>query len=432
MTILFPSPLCERSVARAAGPRGRHTKSPVLTNSEWAPDEVFYRGRSPHRARVAQRGVSAERSCLTLLILLLGLSPGLAAGSPLLRIGLYDSAPSVTLGPGTYRLTGPVPRRKISHKKSIKIIPMKQGFAVGKERWGKSITVEPFDRKGVVVINNRPFRGAIDLERVGGGIRIVNRLSPEDYVRGVLQMETSHTWPSQALHAQAVISRTYALRNRGRHGRSGYDFCSRPHCQTYGGAAAERKTTDAAVQRTRGEVLVDRKKKLATTVYHSSCGGSTESAENVWEHGGQPYLKATRCPWCKKSPRFNWVAKVPCGLVDERIRAAGIPVGSVRAIGILSHTPSGRVYALRVYGEKGTRDILANRFRNMIDPALIRSTFWSGISKLDGAWQIHGQGWGHGVGLCQWGMKTLADKSMSYGQILRFYYRGVEVVDWKE
>lgn len=365
-------------------------------------------------------------------VLFFAASPLFAARSPQIRIGLRDNVPAVVLGPGDYRLTGKVPRRSPRFKTPVKILPSKKGFSLGTERWGSPITIEPAERNGEVVINNRAFRGAIELERQGAGIRIVNRLSVEDYVRGVLQMETSDKWPAQALQAQAVISRTYALRNRGRHGRSGYDFCSQPHCQTYGGASAERQATDAAVQRTKGEVLVDRKKRLASTVYHSSCGGSTESAENVWEHGGQPYLKATHCPWCKGSPRFDWVAKVPCDLVDERLKAAGYRVGNVRALGTLSHTPSGRVYKLRVYGERGTMDILANRFRNVIDPKLIRSTFWSGVSKLNGHWQVHGQGWGHGVGLCQWGMKALADKNMSYGQILRLYYHGVEVVDWNE
>jgi stage II sporulation protein D len=114
------------------------------------------------------------------------------------------------------------------------------------------------------------------------------------------------------------------------------------------------------------------------------------------------------------------------------LAAAGYNIGGVRAIGVLSHTPSGRVYKIRIYGERGTQDLLANTFRNIVDPALIRSTFWSGVSKLEGAWQVHGTGWGHGVGLCQWGMKTLADNSMNYGQILRFYYHRVEVVDWTE
>lgn len=355
-----------------------------------------------------------------------------ADSSPLVRIGFQDKASSVILGPGSYRFSGKVSRRSRTFKQAVKIIPTKNGFNVNEDRWGMRVAIEPGRRGEVVIINNRPFRGSIELNRQGSGIRVVNRLSVEDYVRGVLQMETSDTWPAQALQAQAVISRTYALRNRGRHGRSGYDFCSKPHCQTYGGAAAERKKTDAAIMKTRGEVLVDRKKQLATTVYHSCCGGSTESAENVWEHGGQPYLKATRCPWCKNSPRFHWVAKVPDSLLDEQLRGAGYAIGHVRALGILSHTPSGRVYQIRVYGEKGTRDILASKFRSMIDPGLIRSTNWSGVSKLNGDWQIHGQGWGHGVGLCQWGMKTLAEKGKSYGQILLVYYHGAKVVDWKE
>jgi stage II sporulation protein D len=80
----------------------------------------------------------------------------------------------------------------------------------------------------------------------------------------------------------------------------------------------------------------------------------------------------------------------------------------------------------------GTHDLFANKFRNIVDPHLIRSTLWTGLSKLDGSWQVHGKGWGHGVGLCQWGMKNLAEKNMSYGQILRFYYHGVEVDDWTE
>ncbi|MBL0058488.1 MAG: SpoIID/LytB domain-containing protein [Elusimicrobia bacterium] len=351
---------------------------------------------------------------------------------PLIRIGLRASAPSVVLGAGAYFLTGSVPRREVKYRQPQEILPAKTGFFVGKERWGNKITIEPADPEGVVTVNKRPFRGAIELDRRGAGIRVVNRLSVEDYVRGVLLMETSDQWPVEALKAQSVISRTYALRNRGRHGSSGYDFCPSPHCQTYAGASAERKTTDAAVKRTRGEVLVDRKKKLISAVYHSCCGGSTESAENVWEHGGQPYLKVVRCGWCRSSPRFHWMARVPYALVDQRLASAGYHIGAVRAIGILSHTPSGRVYQVRIFGERGTRDLLANTFRNIVNPALIRSTLWAGVSKLDGAWQIHGSGWGHGVGLCQWGMKTLADNSMTYGQILRIYYHRVEVVDWTE
>ncbi|MBL8022728.1 MAG: SpoIID/LytB domain-containing protein [Elusimicrobia bacterium] len=373
-----------------------------------------------------------QRAVLALICTLGLISPVLGARSPLVRIGLMDQESSVTLGPGDFRLLGESPRQTKRYKTQTKIQLSSKGFIIGKKSWGPKIFVSPTERSGTVVINKRVYRGQIELTRKGAGIRVVNILSVEDYVRGVLQMETSDKWPEQSLKAQAVISRTYGLRNRGRHGRSGYDLCSKPHCQVYGGVAAERKKTDTAVEQTRGEVLVDRKRHLVSTVFHSSCGGSTESAENVWEHGGAPHLKAARCSWCKSNPYAHWVARVPYDLVWSRLKAAGVDVGHIRAIGVLSHTPSGRVYKLRLYGDQGKMDLLANKFRTVVDPRLIRSTLWTGISKRNGAWQIHGRGWGHGVGVCQWGMKGQADKGRSYGDILRTYYHHVKVVDWNE
>jgi stage II sporulation protein D len=118
--------------------------------------------------------------------------------------------------------------------------------------------------------------------------------------------------------------------------------------------------------------------------------------------------------------------------ISRKLAAGGYDVGGVRALGILSHTPSGRVYRIRVYGQTRQVDLKANVFRNLVDGRLIRSTFWSGLSRRGDVWQIHGRGWGHGVGLCQWGMKSLAEKSMNYGEILRYYYHRVTVADWRE
>ncbi|MBL0349372.1 MAG: SpoIID/LytB domain-containing protein [Elusimicrobia bacterium] len=351
---------------------------------------------------------------------------------PILRIGLLKQTTSVDLGPGDYLLEGPAPRKRLTLKKAARLQIAGAGFIVNKARWGASVILAPTTPADEVWLNGRPYRGRLEVTRTGPAFRVVNLISVEDYLRGVLQMETSDTWPEQALKAQAVISRTYALRNRGRHGRQGFDFCREPHCQTYGGAQAERRLTDAAVDATRGEVLVDRKHRLVGTVYHSCCGGSTESAENVWERGGQPYLAPVSCKWCRGSPHYTWTAKVSNELVTRSLQTGGVPVGTVRALGILSHTPSGRVYRVRVYGDRDTVDLKANVFRNLVDPRLIRSTFWSGLSKRGNVWQIHGRGWGHGVGLCQWGMRSLAEKSMNYGQILRYYYRAVSIDDFRE
>ncbi len=351
--------------------------------------------------------------------------------SAVLRIGLSD-ATEVVLGPGAYRVRAKGVDRVHRWKDQQRLRLTDTGFALGKVLWPSPVVLSAAKGDDPVVVNKRPYRGKVELARAGRAVRIVNVLGVETYLRGVLHMETNEAWPTEALKAQAVISRTYALLNRGRHGSRGYDLCATPHCQAYGGAAAERPATDAVLRRTRGEVLVDRKKRLVSTVYHSCCGGSTESAENVWRHAGQPHLRATRCGWCRGSPHYFWKARVPTERVTQRLNAAGYDLGEVRAIGVLSRTATGRVHRFRVYGQKGTRDIPANEFRNIVDPRRVRSTLIAGISKLDGAWQFHGRGWGHGVGLCQWGMKELADQSMAYGQILRMYYRGVEVRDWKD
>lgn len=365
-------------------------------------------------------------------------SPALRAPDPtrdrsaVLRIGISDAAKEVSLGAGSVRVRGKGLDRVYRWKDEQRLRFGEKGFALGKILWPSPVVLTAARGDDPVVVNGRPFRGRIELERTGRTVRIVNILGVETYLRGVLHMETNEVWPTEALKAQAVISRTYALLNRGRHGSRGYDLCATPHCQAYGGAAAERAATDAVLRRTRGEVLMDRKKRLVSTVYHSCCGGSTESAQNVWRHAGQPHLKATRCGWCRGSPHYFWKARVPTELVTKRLNAAGYDLGEVRAIGVLSRTATGRVHRFRVYGQKGTRDIPANEFRNIVDPRRVRSTLIAGVSKLDGAWQFHGRGWGHGVGLCQWGMKELADQSMAYGQILRIYYRGVEVRDWTE
>lgn len=351
---------------------------------------------------------------------------------PLIRVGLFQETTRVDLGPGNYKVIASGSVKRTTWKKPLRFLVVQGGFLAGKTRWGKKIVVEPQEAGGVVLVNGRPYRGAVELERTGPAFRVVNVLSVEDYLRGILQMETSDKWPIQALKAQAVISRTYALRNRGRHGRSGMDFCRTPHCQAYGGATAERPLLDVVVSDTQGEVLVDRRRRLISAVFHSCCGGRTESAENVWEQGGQPYLRPVSCSWCRSSPHNTWVARVKNEVIGKRLATGGYDVGGVRALGILSHTPSGRVYRVRVYGEKGQVDLKANKFRNLIDGHLIRSTFWSGLSRQGDVWQIHGRGWGHGVGLCQWGMKQLAENHMNYGEILRYYYHRVSVVDWRE
>jgi stage II sporulation protein D len=301
------------------------------------------------------------------------------------------------------------------------------GIVIGKKSFGPRLVLEAVGTGNSVLVNSRPYRGRVELLcNAQGQVTVVNALPVNDYVRGILVRETSPRWPREALKAQAVISRTYALKNRGRHGSQGFDYCDEAHCQVYGGRAAEHDVTNAAVESTRNEVLLYNR-EVISSVFHSCCGGSTDGAENIWEKGGAPYLRAVRCGWCRGSPRYHWTSDADETTLSSRLKAAGYNIGDVKDVRVLSKSRSGRAYMVRVIGLKGHADLSGNKFRLMTDGRAIRSTLWSGLSRTSRGWRFHGNGWGHGVGLCQWGAKAMADRGYKYTQILRFYYKGVSL-----
>jgi len=342
------------------------------------------------------------------------------------RVGLGDSFQSVTIGAGVYWVSG-VQSRKAVWKTPVVFKADKTGLITGPDRWGDSVVLTPIHPQNFIVVGTHRYRGNIELHRTGGSLRVVNGVTVEDYVRGVLQKETSDQWPLEALKAQAVISRTYGLVNRGRHGAGGYDLCAQTHCQVYGGASFERPAIDQAVRKTRGQVLVNRDKKMVSTLFHSSCGGETASADEVWVNGGQAHLRSVKCRWCSGNPRDHWTATVSFSRIEKNLIRSGHRIGSLRSVKVLGRTASGRADQIRLRGEEGTVYMTSNAFRVMVDPRLIRSTRWTRFKSNRDSLEIIGRGYGHGVGLCQWGMKAQADHGRSYRDILKFYYHGVSL-----
>jgi stage II sporulation protein D len=273
----------------------------------------------------------------------------------------------------------------------------------------------------------KSYRGRLEsVANSQGQLTTVNELSIDDYLQGVLGREIPQSWPLEVLKAQAVASRTYVLSNRGRHRKDGYDVCATVHCQVYGGWGVETEVINDAVQSTRGEVIVHRG-RLVTTLFHSTCGGSTEGSEAVWGGKSVPHLKAVSCRWCRPSPRSRWDAHVPGDVLAEQLRRGGVNVGRILSLRVLSHSPSGRASRVRVRGTKGHVDMQSNRFRLLVGGDVLRSTFWTHFYQKKEDWFFRGKGWGHGVGLCQWGMKGLADQGRSYKDIVHFYYRNVDI-----
>jgi stage II sporulation protein D len=258
---------------------------------------------------------------------------------------------------------------------------------------------------------------------------VVNDLDMEDYLRGVVPQEMSHTWPAEALKCQAVVARSYAAAHKGNSPKEGYDLCATAACQVYGGKAAERPASDAAVRATRGQVLTH-KGQVISAVFHSCCGGETDDSADVWKGGRVPYLSGVRCRWCREdSPHYQWKADISDDKMSARLKAGGYPVGKVTSIRVVSRTGAGRAYEVRVGGDAGAVTLKANPFRLLVGDRVLKSTFWSGISHNGDGWRFSGRGWGHGVGLCQWCARSTADKGYKYKEILTYFYRRTKVKD---
>ena len=171
-----------------------------------------------------------------------------------------------------------------------------------------------------------------------GRLTVINELGLEDYINGILSKEVNPDWPLESLKAQAVISRTYVLKNLRKHEKQGFDVCTETHCQVYGGVESEDKRTSAAVAATRAEVLVY-KGELAQSLFHASCGGHTENPNCVWtwESDAPEYLKGVKDDFCADSPHQLWTSTVGAGFIGSKLIKSGYKVGSVKNI-----TTSGR------------------------------------------------------------------------------------------
>lgn len=273
-----------------------------------------------------------------------------------------------------------------------------------------------------VIINGRRFRGdALFIAHADKTFSVVNYIQLEDYVKGVLYHEVSHYWPQEALKAQAVASRTFALYQMQENAARDFDVTSDFYSQVYGGKAAERYRTNLAVEFTRAETLTY-EGRVFPAYFHATCGGRTEDASLLW-HIAMPPLKGVACNFCKDSPHFRWHYVVSLKELENDLKEAGYVFAHITGIEVLGRDPSGRVTQVRITDQGHRVDVAAKDLRSWLGPTILRSTnFTVSLSGEDAVFQ--GFGWGHGVGLCQWGAYFMAKEGYSYRDILSFYYPG--------
>lgn len=287
------------------------------------------------------------------------------------------------------------------------------------------IKIKPL-RKGLVYINNRPFRESVNLIRKeNGNILIVNEINIEDYIKGVLSHEVAPWWPHEALRAQAIVARTYALYHLRFTALKDFDLTSDIYSQVYGGKAAERWRTNRAVDLTRGLILTF-KDDLFATYYHATCGGHTEDAKNLWKVEIAP-LVGVECKFCAGSPHYRWEANLTLDELKSRLNNKGFQVSDITGIEIIDHNTSGRITQLEIKSQANSLIVSAKDFRQALGPNLIRSTNFI-LKIISGYVYFEGLGWGHGVGLCQWGAYFMAKKGYKYEQILMYYFPQSKIV----
>jgi len=201
--------------------------------------------------------------------------------------------------------------------------------------------------------------------RDGGFLTVINMVDIEDYVKGILPYEMSNTWPIEALKAQALTARTFAIRSIGRHASEGFDLCVEVHCQVYRGRGLANDRTDRAVTETRG-MFVTFEGRPAETVYASSNGGSSESSENVWMEA-RPYLRGIIDPWeadvARRIPGYNWsVSHTPAQLTARiRDRFPASNLGTITAVRVTERSPSGNVIGVTLSDANGRTFTLSGR-----------------------------------------------------------------------
>ena len=381
--------------------------------------------------------------------------------------------------------------------------------------------------QGFLKFNGRSYRGAFLITQRGG---LLNVIDVEQYLYGVLPAEVGASWHIEALRAQAIISRTYVLKQSiANRSEKGYDVVDTDMDQVYKGQGVETSKTNQAVNSTAGEIVVYGN-EIAFTPFHSDSGGHTASNADVWEKD-IPYLTGVPEAVSYKSPVSTWTARIPASKIANVVAKLGGNIGQVTEIQVSEVDQGGRAVKMTFAGTKGTKTIRASQFRLAVDPRALKSTMLTpsggsfkvqanastaeglvaknnsstsshlnfgeeqglagmtaeGVftttelidmltnpNKKDQYYKVglsrrgrgnnkrnninmsmsrpkindlnnygftiersgsdfvfYGRGWGHGVGLCQWGCMAMAEKGWKAENILTHYYPGTSVKRFK-
>lgn len=286
-----------------------------------------------------------------------------------------------------------------------------------------SYILRPLNPGGVFGLDGKTYRGQLLIEAQNSGPKafsVINLVDIEDYLLSVVPSEMPSSWCLEALKAQAIAARSYAIANMGKHQKDGYDLKASTEDQVYTGVQAEADTTNTAVSETTGLVIKHANKPISA-FFHSAAGGFTETAENVWSNE-LPYLKSVP-DFDDQSPHFNWKRNYSLTDVESRLLKSGFDVGGILGLFPLSRAGSQRVKSVLVSGSLKTIVVSGEDMRRIFT---LPSTVFN-IAPAENGYILAGRGFGHGLGLSQWGARYLGENGYNAAQIISYYYKDVSV-----
>ena len=381
---------------------------------------------------------------------------------PVVRVALLEGVRSATLSAtGSWRMfrgerAGTVVARGAAGESwtveaGAGTLRLRRADGVPTEWLRGPVLVRALNDDALVSVDGKRYRGEVLLVPGPDGVMVVNHLPMEWYLRGVVPLEIGpdrRDTELAAAEAQAVAARSYALVKLREAGPRAFDVRASVLDQVYGGVAAERRLSDSAVRGTAGLVLRYQGRPV-NAPYHSACGGSTAEPQEVWRSSAEPYLRrvSDRIPgtdrhYCDLAPRARWTRTWSMTELDTLVvrylsRANGgrTARGHVRQVRVEGVTPSGRAEALVVDTDGGTVRLRGNEMRSVFRSAtgeMLNSTYVSVQAAEQGArgltrLTLRGQGYGHGIGLCQWGAIGRARAGQDFRTILATYYPGTTI-----
>ena len=322
----------------------------------------------------------------------------------------------------------------------------------------------------VTALENVKYRGKLNFYIKGSSLYAINEVGMQDYLYGVVPKEMVSSWEMEALKAQAIVAKNYTITNYNKHAADGFNVCKSTHCQVYGGYSAEQEKTNQSVDKTEGIVMMY-KGAPAEAYFHSSSGGRTESIGNMWNYG-LDYMSGVKDPYSTGTPHDNWEATLSASEIEQALLRYNYDVGTVVGIKILEISENDRVMKLGVLGTKGMKILEKDGIRTVLGSSKFKSTYFTltdtgvrsssalernrsdiniqdnglknAFDKLDSfvstrisneaqnfvsgsSFVFSGRGFGHGIGLSQYGANNMAKEGNDFKDIINYYFKGVTI-----